>query len=456
MNQIKTIGRFLEDWTPSAKLSLSILLFYAVFIACAQWSAAQGTRLEETGLKTTLTLEQAVENALTQNPSLQAVMQSTAFTEGEAESAQERPNPTFAAGIETSGGTGTRYRDFLISLEQQWETAGKRKYRTLVAKDHEERAHYEIENARRLLIEEVKLAYLEVARVQNLQTLCQGFAAFLEEFLQFNELLMQEGEVPPINVQMVRLESDKFANEQLRYQVRLRLSKIRLAQLMGMPLDFPFAVDSNPFKISLDLSDPQELLTHSLQHRPDLKFLASELKGAELQLSLEVARSKPNVILGADVHKQREEFGHDVRGSFTAIGFYVRIPIPVFDRNHGAIIRATATQSSLRQQLAAARKNIQKEVLAQVENFSFATQVLKLNSERIVRAQETAGALAEAYVLGATAVTDVLGLQRAVYELKQEFALAEFERNSAWVRLQASIGENSVEDLVNVNGQVTQ
>ena len=39
---------------------------------------------------------------------------------------------------------------------------------------------------------------------------------------------------------------------------------------------------------------------------------------------------------------------------------------------------------------------------------------------------------------------------------QREFALVEFERNSAWVRLKASIGENSIEDLVNVNGQVTQ
>lgn len=453
MSQIKASVRFLsgakQGWS---KLCRFIPIFCALFIAFTQWSAAQGTHLEETGLKTILTLEQAVKNALTQNPSLQAVMESAAFAEGEVESARERPNPTFAAEFHTVGFSGTRYRDFLFSLEQEWETAGKRRYRTLVAEDHTERAQYQIANARRLLIAEVKLAYLDVLRLQSLQRICRQFAELSEGFLQFNEMLTQEGEIPRINVAMIRLELDGIANERLLYETRLKTSQALLAQLMGVPLDFSFQVDSTSPQTPPVLPGQEELLRSSLAQRPDLKFLETELKAAQHQLSLEIARSKPNVIIGADVYKQYDEF----EPGFTAIGFHVRIPIPVFDRNHGGIIRATATRSSLREQVASTRSTIQKEVLVEIANYTLAVLKSKLNSERIARTQETAGVFHNGYVLGAAAVTDVLSIERAVFELNKEFALVEFERNSAWVRLQASIGENSIEDLVNVNGQVTQ
>ncbi len=212
---MSSIVRVQQNWVIAAKSHFSIWICCALWVTCTQWSAAQAT-LNETGLETTLTIEQAVENALAQNPSIQAVMQNTAFAEGEVESARERPNPSFSAGYETAGG---HYRDWVVYLEQELETAGKRKYRTLVGEEHVERAHYELENAKRLLTQEVRLAYLEVARVQSLQRICQDFADFLEEFLQFNELLTQEGEIPPINVQMVGLESDGITNEQLRYQM---------------------------------------------------------------------------------------------------------------------------------------------------------------------------------------------------------------------------------------------
>ena len=452
MSSMKFSLRFQKKVSISAKFDLSIWICCVLWVTCTQWSAAQAT-LTETGVETTLTIEQAVENALAQNPSILAVMENAAFAEGEVESARERPNPSFSAGYETAG---SRFRDWVVGWEQELETAGKRKYRTLVGEEHVERAHYELENAKRLLTQEVRLAYLEVARVQSLQRICQDFADFLEEFLQFNELLTQEGEIPPINVQLVGLESDGIANEQLRYQMRLKLSKTRLAQLMGMPLGFSFVVDSNSFKIPPDLPSPQELLTYSLEHRPDLKIMESDLTAAEHQLSLEAARSKPNAVIGLDLHGKKEDFGTSEQGSFTAIGFHFTIPIPIFDRNHGGINRATATRSSLRAQVAYARYSVETEVLAEVGNYSLAAQVFELNSERIVRARETAGALGQGYVLGATAVTDVLSIERAVFELKKEFALVEFERNSAWVKLQASIGENSIEDLVNVNGQVTQ
>ncbi len=453
MSHIKAIVRFLsgaqQDW---AKRCRFIPILCALFMACTQWSAAQETRLEETDLKTVLTLDQAVENALTQNPSLQAVIESAAFAEGEVESARERPNPTFAAEFHTVGFSGTRYRDFLFSLEQEWETAGKRNFRTLVAEDHTERAQHRIANARRLLIAEVKLAYLDVLRLQNLQRICQKYAELSKEFLQFNEMLTQEGEIPRINVAMTQLELDGIVNERLLYQTRIKTSTALLAQLMGVPLNFSFQVNSTSLQIPPVLPAQEELLKSSLAHRPDLKLLESELKAAQHQLSLEIAKSKPNVILGADIYKQTEEFAP----GFTAIGFHVSIPIPVFDRNHGGIIRATATRSSLREQVASTRRTIQKEVLVEIENYTLATLKSKLNSERMIRTQQTAGVFHNGYILGAAAVTDVLSIDRAVFELEKEFTLVEFERNSAWVRLQASTGENSIEDLVNVNGQVTQ
>jgi cobalt-zinc-cadmium efflux system outer membrane protein len=451
MNPMKASVRFQKNGSISATFYFSTLICCALWVTCTQWSAAQAA-LEETGLETTLSLEQSVENALAQNPSILAVMESAAFAEGEVESARERPNPTFATEFHTAGFSGSRYRDFLFSLEQEWETAGKRKYRTLVAEDHTERAQYQIANARRLLIAEVKLAYLDVLRLQSLQRICQESAELSEGFLQFNEMLTQEGEIPPINVAMIRLELDGIANERLLYETRLKTSKALLAQLMGVPLDFSFQVDSTLSQTPTVLPSQEELLRSSLAHRPDLKFLETELKAAQHQLSLETARSKPNVIIGADLYKQTDEF----ETGFTAIGFHVRIPIPVFDRNHGGIMRATATRSSLREQVASTRGIIQKEVLIEIENYTLAALKSKLNSERIVRTQQTAGVFHDGYVLGAAAITDVLGLQRSVFELKKENILVEIERNSAWVRLQASIGENSIEDLVNVNGQVTQ
>jgi hypothetical protein len=69
------------------------------------------------------------------------MMENAAFAEGEVESARERPNPSFSAGYETAG---SHFRDWVVYWEQELETAGKRKYRTLVGEDHVERAVFEL------------------------------------------------------------------------------------------------------------------------------------------------------------------------------------------------------------------------------------------------------------------------------------------------------------------------
>ena len=139
--------RFQNTGSNFAKFHFLILLCCALWVACVQWSAAQAA-FNETGLETRLTLEQAVENALAQNPSILAVMENAAFAEGEVESARERPNSSFSAEYETAG---SHYRDWVVYWEQELETAGKKKYRTLVGEDHVERAVFELKGSLRWL-----------------------------------------------------------------------------------------------------------------------------------------------------------------------------------------------------------------------------------------------------------------------------------------------------------------
>jgi cobalt-zinc-cadmium efflux system outer membrane protein len=165
-----------------------------------------------------------------------------------------------------------------------------------------------------------------------------------------------------------------------------------------------------------------DTLLGELGHNPDIARWQSEHGERTATLALEEAQRVPDVTLGAG-----GRYFNDNEDA--ALVFEVSVPLPIFDRNAGAIAAAKARVEKGRAEARAAAVA--------------ATAALRAAHARLVSAHEQAVALREhviadaeasrrnalgGYRSGGLRLLDVLDTQRMVFELRAEYldALEEF------------------------------
>ncbi len=128
-------------------------------LACPSWAWAQT-------VPTDLSLRGALDLAVQRNPTLAAAGQGVAAAEGAVVTARQRPNP--AVTFETSGRSFLSaspvpdQHEFFVRVDQDLETAGRRRLRTLGAEQGVGTAQADLANVRRQLELDVRRAYYAV------------------------------------------------------------------------------------------------------------------------------------------------------------------------------------------------------------------------------------------------------------------------------------------------------
>jgi cobalt-zinc-cadmium efflux system outer membrane protein len=170
-----------------------------------------------------------------------------------------------------------------------------------------------------------------------------------------------------------------------------------------------------------------EVLLVQVSRNPDLARWNTELEQRAAVLSLEEARRVPNVTVGAGGR-------HFSDNDDNALVFELSVPLPVFDRNQGAILDASYRLEKAKAERAAAEIGVRAAVSRIVENLRAAFERATALRERILPEAKAAhdGAV-DAYKKGLFRYLEVLDAERTVFELRREYieALASFHSEAA-------------------------
>ena len=158
-------------------------------------------------------------------------------------------------------------------------------------------------------------------------------------------------------------------------------------------------------------ADVDRLVADALHDRPDLRAAEASRESAEAALRLARAEAWPNPTVGVGYTHSEFQVSGDLADS---VGANVSVPLPVANRNEGAIERAAAEAEAAREEVRRLRLAIPREVRTAVDEYERARARLARFDDEFSRQAETARRAAEvSYRDGAVSALELLEAERA-------------------------------------------
>ena len=377
--------------------------------------------------ESSLSLDAAIQKALTASPRLKAIHAGKHATEGERQQAGLWHNPEIGIEAENFAGGGA-YRSFdsaevTYGVSQRLEVGGKRGARVEAANHTLALAESDEAAARLDLIRDVTIAYMDAVAAQEAVTLTAEQESLAEEVLQAVTTRVDAAREPIIQRSKanVTMATTRIAREKAERDVIA--AKLALAALWGEST-VGYTLDGSAF---FTITEPKHLDDMAWQRSPDYTRWESAIARNKAEHVLEKANAVPDPTIDAGIRDLRDSGDQ-------AFVLGVSFPIPVLNRNQGniektrqEIIRAEserdATGLSLR---ASATKAYQALETAYY-------QAVALHQTILPAAEEAFALSREGYGLGKFSYLEVLDAQRTLNDTRFQYheSLKDYHRSRA-------------------------
>jgi len=373
-----------------------------------------------------------------------------AIAEGRLIQAGLRPNPT----LDSEYGSprflgGEPESELAVGLSQVFETGGKRRKRVAVARTEREQVRAEVLALERQFAAEIRAGYVRaLAAARQLDVLDRLIAAN-EELVRITNERLKEGDVAPLDLNLVRLETDRLRAQVIRSRAEIEGELISLRALVGFETTEPLRIaplPDRPPRLDLPVAELTEI---ALRERADLRAarLGEELGAARIQLARSLA--VPNV--AGSVRYSREKSitdlpevlgpGLTARDTDNVLTFGVSVEIPIFNKNQGEIASAVGEREQFVRQREFLEATIKRDVALAYRRYRAAAEALVLYTTQIVpRAEENLRSVRAAYNLGEFSVFDIVNEQRRLIESETGYNEALRDYYAALAELERSLG----------------
>ncbi len=386
-----------------------------------------------TTLPRALSLAAALEFAERQNPALRADAAVRDVARGDAITAGLLPNPVSLVRSEGyNGGSFLDRQELFLEISQEIQTAGKRSRRTAVSEANVRAIGADVENAARLLRFAVKQAYYQVVLAKAEVDVARDLLANFDRIISLNEERFRAGEISGGDLRRVQVERFRIFDEVISAELNLKQAKASLLALLGI------ADSTVEFDVieALGKRGPvgtlPSLRAEAVQTRPDLKAQRQRIIRTREQIALEQALRFPNV---SPFVGYKRDFGDNT------VLFGVEVPLPLFNRNQGGIVRAKAEGERESFQ----RQRIETQVFLEVDQAFNRFEAERrrheaLESDYLPKARESREIAETAYRLGAIDLSAFLDAQRAFREIRRLYNRSLYELTIAAFQVEAAVG----------------
>ena len=296
------------------------------------------------GSRAALTLDDLEWIALQSNPTLVQAAMAVRAAQGGYLQAGLYPNPGIGYAGGDMGLEGTSGQQGAV-FSQEILTGGKRRLGRAVAGHEVQQARYGFEAQRWRVLNDVRGGYYEVLLAQRMIDVNQQLVRVAAEGLKTTEQLRAAQEVSEADVLQAGVEAE-LANLSLhearnRHQAAWR----QLTGLLGRPEMGPAPL-AGDVDAELPEFDWQETLIRLWTQSPELAQARAGVQRARCELALQYAERVPN--LEVEVWAK---YDATVEEGLADVG--LGLPLPLFDRNQGNIVKAQA-------ELIAAQREVQR------------------------------------------------------------------------------------------------
>jgi cobalt-zinc-cadmium efflux system outer membrane protein len=376
---------------------MSNLHFYAL-LACA--FTAQPLLAEPSVV---VTLDSIAGRIRAQNPDLAAARLRIGEAMGRMKQAGRLKNPE----LETSIGQNTDFREGILELgfSQRFPLTGRLGLEKEISATHLKAAEMEVREVERQLVARAKTSVIRVLAFRQRRELLRNQIALASEFSEKLSAASQKGEGSVLDAATARLEAAGLSVQIRQLDAAEAAAVGELKPLLGMHAGEPISVGG--FLAQPDL--PSNVVNPA--RRPDFLAATLEVDAARQGIDLQQALRYDDVEAGLFAAAERTEDapnGYDNEG---IVGFRFRIPLPLWNKNEGAIEEAQATHERRKLEATALARQIRLEAESdRAQMIEWAKLIRELDETLLPLAAEQSKAADEAY---AQSLTDIQTLFRS-------------------------------------------
>ncbi len=383
----------------------------------------------------TLSLDQAIQEALAKNLNLAAEKLNVSVAEAREITARLRPNPVLTVsgqslnllGADYSPNTPLGPNQLNIHTDFPIERGHKREERIALAKQEKSLVELGVREVMRQVIAGVQSAFVDVQQAKESLKLAQENLKSLESVVAINEVRLKSGDLAQVELDRSKVAALQYRAAVLQAQLQLDQAKTQLQQIMGrkqrMP-DFDVAAEVRREPIT---EAPEQITRLALTRRPD--YLADQQTQARSRadLRLQLANGKVDYTIGTEFTRQS---GWGISGN--SLGLYFSVPLRIFNKNQGEIARAQREILLAGARSEAMESSIQTEVERAYRQYTVSRQLLtSVENDMLAKARSVRDTTDYSYRRGEASLVEFLDAQRAFNDAMQTFndARANYSRS---------------------------
>jgi cobalt-zinc-cadmium efflux system outer membrane protein len=376
-----------------------------------------------------LTLGEAVETALKNNPELQAVRLEQGAAQGRLDQAGLllRSNPVIEGSLsrkDTVPGGGEKATNRGLALSQEFELAGQRGLRVDAARSGREKASQDILNKERVLIAEVKDAFVRALAAKRKIELSEEAVRLSEELVASAAIKFQTGDISALEQNLADVELGKARRARMLAERERREALLGLQAILGMKPSPNFSVEGELPMEAPVIPDKNKLPGNASSQRPDVQSAVAEAMQAKAAMKLAGREAIPSVTVSG-FYNQDDKLNE--------AGIMLSFPLPLFDRKQADRKEnaAKAGQALIKQ--ASLERSIERELEEAHANLVAAAEELSLFKKDVLgKAMENLGLMNLAFKEGKFGFFEVRLAQKDTID-------AQFAYLESQVRLQLAL-----------------
>jgi outer membrane protein, heavy metal efflux system len=412
---------FIVSGKPSKEVKMKrILITLAGFIMMGAIFPYALLAEEEKALTGSITLAQALQLSLLQNPQLQAYSYEIRAREAQALQVGMVSNPVLNVQVENASGSlnGFNQSETTIQLSQLVELGDKRNLRRNSASLSKELAGWDYEVKRLEVFTQVSQAFNHVLKAQQKVSLASERLQLARKFLTTVSERIKAGKVAAIEKIKTEVALANMRIEGERAKMELENSRRKLSILWGEPKPEFDSAQGDFFSVHEKTLPKIE----SLSSNPVLSKRSTAMDHRQAELNVEISKAIPDLTLSGGYRRLEQTRDN-------ALVFGLTVPLNWFNRNQGGVAKARHRLSRAQEEKKAEALKIKEALLQAYSEVSFSyAKVIAIKTEILPGAQRTFDAISEGYSFGKFALLDVLDSQKILFKFQNQYlnALANY------------------------------
>lgn len=393
----------------------------------------------------TISLEDAIQMALTHNHNMLATRTTIGQSEAEEITANLRPDPVLMGDTQflplfQPGNFSSDYIDntaqFDLGVSYLFERGEKRQHRLQAARDTTAVTRSQVADNERTLTFNVATQFINVELAESTLALANQDLKSFQNSVDITQARYNAGDIGLDDLLKMKLQFLQFQTDVAQATLARAQGLSDLRQLLGYEsvsaeYDVASSFDYQPMKGGLE-----DLQATALKNRPDLQAAVNGVAAANSAFQLQKAIGKRDVT---------GQVSYTHLNYLNELSFFGQIPLPIFDRNQGEIKRAGIAITQAQQQQYYANGQVLTDVRDAYEAWKANDEIVGLyRTGYLDDAQQSRDITDYAYKHGAASLLDFLDAERSYRATQLGYRQALASYLLALEQLREAVGTRSL------------